>query len=166
MNKDPSLHFAHQSTKTYGHNVGLSATFRQWRATSHCNKLHGYALAVKLVFKSTTLDSRNWVVDFGALKPIKQRLEDMFDHKTLVARDDPELAAFEALNDKGLIDLRILPKTGCEGFSEYIGVMVNDWLMVSYLAGLRQAQIVPPEYLHCAEVEVSEHGANSASWFY
>ena len=34
-----------RSTKTYGHEEGLSCCFRQWRAThSHCRLLHGYAL--------------------------------------------------------------------------------------------------------------------------
>ena len=29
------------STKTYGHDLGLSAAFRQWRAESHCRLIHG-----------------------------------------------------------------------------------------------------------------------------
>lgn len=34
----------HYSTKTYGHNIGLSAVFRQPHADSHCRFLHGYSL--------------------------------------------------------------------------------------------------------------------------
>ena len=78
-----------RSTKTYGHEIGLSACFRQWRAESHCRLLHGYALAVKFVFESEELDVRNWVVDFGSLKTLKGWLEDTFDHTLLVANDDP-----------------------------------------------------------------------------
>ena len=37
----------YQSTKTYGNDVGLSCTFRQWKADSHCNKLHGYSLGFR-----------------------------------------------------------------------------------------------------------------------
>ena len=34
----------YRSSKTYGHEIGLSAAFRQWRAQSHCRLIHGYAL--------------------------------------------------------------------------------------------------------------------------
>ena len=40
------------STKTYGHEVGLSCAFRQHKADSHCAKLHGYALSVKVEFEA------------------------------------------------------------------------------------------------------------------
>ena len=70
------------STKTYGHNIGLSAVFRQPHADhSHCRFLHGYSLAFKFTFGCDDLDHRNWCVDFGGLKPLKQWLEDSFDHK-------------------------------------------------------------------------------------
>ena len=40
-------HMAYYSTKTYGHNIGLSAVFRQPNADhSHCHLLHGYSLAI------------------------------------------------------------------------------------------------------------------------
>ena len=36
------------STKTFGHESGLSCAFRQPNAThSHCSLIHGYALAFK-----------------------------------------------------------------------------------------------------------------------
>ena len=78
----------YKSTKTFGHEIGLSACFRQWRADSHCRFLHGYALAIKFVFAANELDVRNWVVDFGSLKSLKSQLEDTFDHKLLVAEND------------------------------------------------------------------------------
>lgn len=159
-------HLAHQSTKTYGHDVGLSAVFRQWRATSHCNKLHGYALAVKLVFKATTLDDRNWVVDFGALKPVKEWLQDMFDHTTVVAADDPELKRFWDMHYAKLIELRVVRNVGCEAFAQIIGEHVTEWLRNEYVPGLDKLGITCPQSLHCAEVMVSEHGANSASWYF
>ena len=59
----------YQSTKTFGHDLGISCAFRQWRAThSHCSKIHGYALSVTMVFEANTLDDRNWVMDFGGFK--------------------------------------------------------------------------------------------------
>ena len=45
------------STKTYGHNIGLSAVFRQPHADhSHCRFLHGYSLQFKFVFGCNELD--------------------------------------------------------------------------------------------------------------
>ena len=42
---------AYYSTKTYGHNIGLSAVFRQPNADhSHCHLLHGYSLQFKFTF--------------------------------------------------------------------------------------------------------------------
>ena len=58
----------HYSTKTYGHNIGLSAVFRQLHADSHCRFLHGYSLQFKFTFGCDELDEKNWVVDFGGLK--------------------------------------------------------------------------------------------------
>ncbi len=76
---------AYFSTKTYGHNIGLSAVFRQPNADhSHCHLLHGYSLAFTFTFGCTELDNKNWAVDFGGLKPLKAWLEDHFDHKVAV----------------------------------------------------------------------------------
>ena len=49
-----------------------SCAFRQWRADSHCKFIHGYRLVAKFWFECEKLDERNWVVDFGGLKELKQ----------------------------------------------------------------------------------------------
>lgn len=140
------------STKTYTHNVGLSCCFRQWKATSHCNKLHGYALQVEVEFEALRLDERNWVVDFGGLKAFKHFLEATFDHTCVVAVDDPKIPEFEALDAKGIIDMIVLPAVGCEYFSTYIFSWLEQWL---------DSQ---PEYRGRArvlKVAVREHQGNS-----
>lgn len=141
-----------RSTKTYGHELGLSAVFRQWRADSHCNKLHGYALAFKFTFEADTLDARNWVVDFGGLKQLKGLLQWTFDHKLVVAEDDPELDTFLDLADAGLADVVEVESVGCEKFAELaynmaVGVIENQGMA---------------ERVKVVEVECFEHGANSA----
>lgn len=140
------------STKTYTHSVGLSAAFRQWRAQSHCRFLHGYSLQVHVEFESKNLDIRNWVVDFGSLKSFKGWLEDTFDHKTLVAIDDPELSTFEKLHQQGIIQIRHVPSTGCESFARMIFEYLEMWLHDNY----------PNVQVQLTKVEVSEHGGNSA----
>lgn len=145
----------YQSTKTYNHEVGLTACFRQWKADSHCRFLHGYALKVKLTFETSELDVRNWAVDFGSLKSVKGFLEDWFDHKTLVAEDDPEMKIFSELHWRNIIDMRVVPATGCEKFAEFIYEYVDGWLSDAGYAP--RCKLV--------SVEVAEHGGNSALYF-
>lgn len=143
------------STKWFGHDLGFSCCFRQWRAESHCRLLHGYGLAFGFEFEATELDERGWVVDFGGLKELKQLLADTFDHKTLVAMDDPQLSTFKALCDSGVIDMIIVPATGCEAFARMVFDVTEQWL--------KDAGYGPRCKLRC--VEVAEHGANSVKCF-
>lgn len=143
----------YQVVKTYGHDLGLSAVFRQWRAVhSHCSVLHGYALAVTLKFEAEELDDRNWVIDFGGLKEIKEWLKSVFDHKLLVAEDDPEKDEICALAGLGIADVLVIPSVGCEGFARYIYDHVGEWLF----------DLALPNYPRLVSVEVAEHGGNSA----
>lgn len=139
------------STKTFGNDRGLSCTYRQWRADSHCRFLHGYSIGVKFIFAADKLDERNWVYDFGNTKWIRAFLEDHFDHTTCIAKDDPELAAFQALADKNLIQLKLFDGIGCEKFAEFIALYVNDKLQNDTNGRVR-----------LKTVEVFEHAANSA----
>ena len=142
----------HLSTKTYGHEVGFSCAFRQWRAESHCRLLHGYALGFKFTFQAEELDCRNWVVDFGGLKSLKQILADTFDHTTIIAEDDPYLEAFKSMHHHGCCRLVVLPAAGCEMFAKYVYEVAEQWLIDAGFAP--RCKLV--------SVEVSEHGANSA----
>jgi len=152
-------------TKTYGHELGLSACFRQWRAQSHCRFLHGYPLSFKLKFgcaDDALLNS--WVLDFGGLKEVKAWLCETFDHKLLVARDDPQRESLTALGidlsgfngdvlaGAPLADVLVVPAVGCEAFAKYVFDYVTDWLGDKGHA--------PRVFLH--SVEVREHGGNSA----
>jgi 6-pyruvoyltetrahydropterin/6-carboxytetrahydropterin synthase len=141
-----------RSTKTYGHDIGLSAAFRQWRAESHCHLIHGYALAIHLEFEADELDVRNWVVDFGSLKSLKGMLEDTFDHTLLVAEDDPEIEWFREAEKRGIANVVVVPATGCERFAELIYECTEQWLGDNGYA----------PRCRLSKVEVREHGANSA----
>jgi len=142
------------STKRYGHEVGLSACFRQWRADSHCRHLHGYALSVEFVFAADTLDDRNWVVDFGGLKQLRTTLEAAFDHKTVVAADDPHMEWFVEGAERGVLDLVVMPHVGCEMFAEHAGRLAEYWLDDNRLT----------DRVRLVSCEVREHGANGAVW--
>ena len=139
------------SCKKYGHERGLSSAFRQWRADSHCRFLHGYSLEFEFEFGASELDERNWVVDFGGLKDLESWLRNNFDHKTLVASDDPMFSEFEMLNDKGIIDMIVVESTGAEMFAK----MAMDY----------SSKLIADKYGKRCWVEsvtVREHGANSA----
>ena len=144
----------YRSTKNYDHSEGLSCCFRQWRAThSHCQLLHGYALAFSFVFASHSLDENNWCFDFGGMKEIRAWLHALFDHTMIVAADDPELGKFEALGRDGLVDLRVLPAVGCEAVARHVFGFVAD-----YVAGQTKGRA------WLESVQVKEHGGNSATY--
>lgn len=142
----------YRSTKTYGAEVGLSCAFRQWRATSHCAQLHGYALGFRFVFEAVALDHRNWVVDFGGLAKLKQALQANFDHVTAVAADDPDISHFQHLSALGIICMRVMENVGCESFAR-LGFDLAEHIL------LHEGQSPRCRVVSC---EVFEHGANSA----
>ena len=141
----------YRSTKTYGNEVGLSCAFRQWRADSHCNKLHGYSLGFRFTFEAATLDERNWVYDFGECKWIKKYLDEIFDHTLAIAEDDPELNTFKTLHGKGLANLFTFKGVGCEKFAEHVYNYVSSKVYEDTKGRVA-----------VYSVEVFEHGANSA----
>jgi 6-pyruvoyltetrahydropterin/6-carboxytetrahydropterin synthase len=165
------------STKTYGNDRGLSCCFRQWRsAHSHCSLLHGYSIGIKLIFESETLDSRNWVMDFGGLKAFKEWAEWQFDHTTVVALDDPHLAKFQELallgkqDQGGVLDLRIVEAVGCEKFAELAYCTMAE-ILEAYQEGrgwthpdgrVFEARYPVGQGVRLRSVEVFEHAGNSA----
>ena len=142
----------HYSTKHYGHNIGLSAVFRQPNADhSHCHLLHGYSLAFTFTFGCDKLDNKNWAVDFGGLKPLKAWLEDSFDHKLCLDNADPMVDEFKRLEDLDLAEIRYFDGVGAEKFAEHA---------FNYADGLiREAT---QNRCYVVKVECAEHGANSA----
>ena len=143
---------AYYSTKTYGHNIGLSAVFRQPHADhSHCRFLHGYSLQFKFTFGASELDNKNWAVDFGGLKPLKKWLEDTFDHKVVLDENDDKLHYFHVLEEAGLAQLTILDGVGAEKFAEHAWQFADK--LVKEMSDGR---------CWCESAECAEHGANSA----
>lgn len=143
---------SYQSTKII--ELG-SCAFRQWRAThSHCKFLHGYQLKAKLWFGGSSLDDKNWIVDFGGLKGLKAKLQHVFDHTTTVAADDPELSTFLELDKKGIIQLRVLEKgVGVERVAEMVHSITDN-----HIKALTNGRC------WVDKVEVFEHEDNSATY--
>jgi 6-pyruvoyltetrahydropterin/6-carboxytetrahydropterin synthase len=147
------------STKLFD---GYSTCFRQWRAkNTHCKYLHGYAVSFRVWFEGE-LDYRNWVFDFGGMKRSKTKIAGMspkdwfawlLDHTVIIASDDPHLDSFRMMDAEGIIQLRILPDSGCERFAEYLFNIINEFLLDETDGRVRSTR-----------VEVYEHERNSASY--
>ena len=146
--------YKYTSTKEYVD--AFPCAYRQWRADSHCNLIHGYSFSIKLYFGTNDLDVRNWAADYGGLKELKNLLEDQFDHTLLVAEDDPELETFKLLESKGLAKLNVLPSLGCESLADQIYKYVNGVYIPDFW-GPGEAK-----RLWCYRVEVRETQANMA----
>ena len=129
-----------------------SCAFRQPFANSHCKFLHGYRLVAKFVFACKNLDNNNWVVDFGGLKELKSIFEHQFDHTTVVWEKDPQIELFRLLNERGVVDLRVMHDgVGIEKFAEYCFEVANKYIKGS-----------TNDRCWVESVEVWEHDKNSA----
>ena len=77
----------------------------------------------------------------------------MFDHTTVVAADDPELKTFLEMEEKGLIQLRILDDVGCEKFA---------YLVYEFLDKKIKEETNGRVKVH--KVQCWEHGENMAEY--
>ena len=66
---------------------------------------------------------------------------------------DDSLKIIKKLQDKGLIQLRVIPATGAEKFAEYIYDKLNDFVHVETKGRVR-----------VTKVKFMEHGKNAASF--
>lgn len=143
----------YRSTKTYRQIAPCA--YRQWRADSHCNQIHGYAFSFHFEFETDDLDARNWAFDYGGLRPLKDKLEEWFDHTLLVAQDDPMRDELLRLGQLGLAKITEVEKTGCEGLADFLYEYINTIFLPS--CGKTEA-----DRLWCSRVEVRETDSNMA----
>jgi 6-pyruvoyltetrahydropterin/6-carboxytetrahydropterin synthase len=137
--------YVFESHKTYTRSVGLSCCFWQMLADSHCRDPHGYALEISLTFRSAELNQSNWVQDFGGLKHVKEWLVAEFDHKILIARDDPDL---DWARQRWSHCICVVDATGCEAFAMMILKQIRDVFRISTIWS----------------VTVREHEGNAATY--
>ena len=93
-----------QSTKKLG---PISVGHRQWRDDGHCAWVHGYGRYIQFTFEGD-LDERQWVMDFGDLKDIKQWLEEQWDHRVMIASDDPQLDKLKEMHDLNIMNINVM----------------------------------------------------------
>ena len=88
----------------------ISTGHRQWKDNGHCSFVHGYGRYVEFTFHCTERDEKGWVMDFGDLKDVKKWLEEQWDHRLLIAHDDPLIGLFEGLHKVGGVNLNVMPE--------------------------------------------------------
>jgi len=138
-----------QSTKRF---TGYSVAFRQYKAThSHCQYLHGYDLEFVATFKGL-LDDKNWIIDFGLFKNngIKSQLDYLFDHTTIVDKNDPHIDTFRLLQSSDIIQLRIIDDVSCEKFAQLVFLIIS--------------KTINNDRVKCIKVQCLENNNNSASF--
>lgn len=148
------IEYKFTSTKEYVDE--FPCAYKQWKADTHCNLNHGYSFSFKFYFGANKLDKRGWVFDYGGLKELKQILKDQFDHKTIIAIDDPDLERYKQLEKEGILSLTILPAMGCEMIADMLYKFVNGVFIPDYLG---QGE---SERVWCYKVEVRETQSNMA----
>jgi 6-pyruvoyltetrahydropterin/6-carboxytetrahydropterin synthase len=154
LNYRPAISYTYTSTKEY--HDAFPCAYRQWRADSHCQFVHGYSFSMKFYFGTNDLDARNWAADYGGLKELKKFLEDQFDHTLIVAQDDPELETFKLMQEKKIAKIVILPALGCESLADQLYKYVNG-VYIPEMWGPGEAK-----RLWCYRVEVRETQSNMA----
>lgn len=155
----------YQSTKLFDN---YSVAIRQHKAIhSHCQLLHGYALEFKCTFESVEedidkqLDEMNWIMDYGGFKStdaiptpgngLKDWMNEMWDHTTLIEKDDKWLPLFEEMHDAGVCKLVVMDKIGAESAAKMVFDKMNERL--SKTGGGR---------VKCVKVECWEAKRNSS----
>lgn len=126
----------YQSTKLFDN---YSIAIRQHKAIhSHCQLLHGYALKFQVTFESVEedvnkqLDEMNWIQDYGGFKTapqgngLKDWMNDMWDHTTLIEKDDPHIESFKFLEEMRVLKLIEMDRIGAESAARMVFEKFND----------------------------------------
>lgn len=103
----------------------ICVAHRNWNSGTHCALIHGYARNVEITIQASHLDKAQWVVDLGDLKFVRQLLERQWDHRLLVASDDPLLEDMRTLEEKGALSLNVMDISkgwgpGLEGSCQFL----------------------------------------------
>ena len=143
---------AYKSTKKLG---PISVGHRQWKDQGHCAWVHGYGRYIQFTFEGE-LDHRQWVMDFGDQRDVKQWLEDQWDHRLLLASDDPHISDFEKMHELGTMNINIMDVT--KGWGP--GIEASCKFVFDHVSPLIDKKTEGRVKL--VQVEIWEHERNSA----
>ena len=153
-----------KSTKKLG---PISTGHRNWMAESNLNRdsqkcawCHGYSRYIEFTFDGD-LDEKQWVYDFGDLKFVKNWLEENWDHKTLIASNDPKLEKLKEMESENLIKLTIVDITqgwgpGIEGSCKWVYDVINPIIREKTSGRVSISKIQVWEHEHNSAIYVAE----------
>lgn len=98
---------------------------RQATHDGHCKLIHGHNWSFEMEFAAVTEDENGFVIDFGKMGFIKERLADLFDHTLCIANTDPEKQKILNLHYEGLAKVVVLPAVSAEGLAEFVFIEVS-----------------------------------------
>ena len=97
----------------------FSAGHRVHNHESKCAHLHGHNYRVHFTVSADALDHIGRIMDFGVIKTLLcQWLEDHWDHRFLVWRQDPMVDALRTLDPDGVVAVPFNPTA--EAMAEYL----------------------------------------------
>jgi len=120
-----AIDMTYRSSKTFS---DYPCSHRRWRHNGHCAHIHGYSRSFTVWFAARERTENGFVMDFGALGPVKEWLRDHFDHTLLLDSDDPLLPIFRSLEDQGACKLVIYDDVGMEGTAKYTFDWLDNWV--------------------------------------
>lgn len=100
---------------------------RQHRHGGHCARIHGHNWKFKLTFACDHCDTNGFVVDFGALKYIKQWIAEHLDHACVLAVDDP-LKDRIVQSVPEVYQIYEVSNASCEGISTHLWGVFSELL--------------------------------------
>lgn len=134
----------------------------------NCANLHGHSYKVHIEIRGFALDSVGMIVDFNHLKPLKLKIKDTFDHKTLLHSSDSQLIDF-LIDLQGRDTVHIMDENPtCEAIAKEIFRMSVQVLKTLFsidhvpealTIGDRHFSVAPP---HVLSVTVQETETGSA----
>lgn len=93
------------------------------------------------------LDDMNWIQDYGGFKSapqgngLKDWMNYMWDHTTLIEKDDPYLDIFQQMEQMGLCKLRVMDKMGAESCARLVFEKFNQVLANTDAARCRVVKV-------------------------
>ena len=107
----------------------FAAAHRQWKHTGKCFKVHGHNWRVEVEVEAEKVDDQGFIIDVGELKEtLRPLVVDLLDHTLLICEDDPEKHWFLCMEERGIVNLKVLPEVSMEFLAKHLLTKFNDRL--------------------------------------
>ncbi len=109
--------------------IRFEAGHRLLKYKGKCNHIHGHSYSADITLECNTLDGTNFVMDFSLFKPIKDWIDENWDHAMLINAADHKLHEF--LKEQGFQYYIFAEDPTAERIAERLGQLIfvnwNSW---------------------------------------